>query len=93
MSISRFRRILISALVVISLSVSVAGSTAPSALQFIKVAELHALLVCGTPPVLVDVRTHEEYAARHITGAVSIPLPEVGRRVSEIPRDRIVVLY
>jgi hypothetical protein len=52
MSISRFRRILTSALVAISLSVSAAGSTAPIVLQFIKVVELHALLVRGTPPAL-----------------------------------------
>jgi len=62
-------------------------------LVFIKVAEVHGLLARGTPLVLVDVRSREEYEARHIRGAVSIPLPEVVQRAGEIPRDRVVVLY
>jgi rhodanese-related sulfurtransferase len=61
--------------------------------QFIKVADAHALVARGTPPVLVDVRSPQEYAARHIAGAVSIPLNEIARRAREIPRYPLVVLY
>jgi rhodanese-related sulfurtransferase/DNA-binding HxlR family transcriptional regulator len=43
--------------------------------------------------VLVDVRPQEEYAAGHIEGARSIPLDELERRISELPRGREVVAY
>lgn len=43
--------------------------------------------------VLVDVRPREEFAAGHIEGARSIPLPELERRLAELPPDREVVAY
>jgi rhodanese-related sulfurtransferase/predicted transcriptional regulator len=43
--------------------------------------------------VLVDVRPEEEYAAGHIEGARSIPLDELERRLSELPRGGEVVAY
>jgi rhodanese-related sulfurtransferase/biotin operon repressor len=43
--------------------------------------------------VLVDVRPPEEFAAGHIEGARSIPLPELERRLAELPPDREVVAY
>ena len=42
---------------------------------------------------VLDVRPAAEYQAGHITGAVSIPLEDLGRRLSEIPRDQPVVAY
>jgi rhodanese-related sulfurtransferase/DNA-binding transcriptional ArsR family regulator len=42
---------------------------------------------------LLDVRPPEEYEAAHIPGAVSVPLPELAKRVSELPRRREVVAY
>jgi rhodanese-related sulfurtransferase len=35
----------------------------------------------------------EEYRAGHIRGALSIPLKELERCLSELPRDRDVVAY
>ncbi len=47
----------------------------------------------GRAPVIVDVRSPEEWAQDgHIEGAVLIPLPALGLRVDEIPRDRPVVM-
>jgi rhodanese-related sulfurtransferase len=43
--------------------------------------------------VLVDVRPPEEFAAGHIEGARSIPLPELERRLAELPADREIVAY
>lgn len=37
-------------------------------------------------PLVIDVREPDEYASGHADGAVSIPLGEVSRRASEIPR-------
>lgn len=43
---------------------------------------------------LVDVRTSEEYAARHLPGAVNIALGELDQRMNELgPKDANVVVY
>jgi len=43
---------------------------------------------------LLDVRTPEEFAVGHISGAINIPVQELDRRMGEIePKDRAVVLY
>lgn len=42
---------------------------------------------------VLDVRPREEYQAAHIPGALSVPLPELARRLSELPRRREVVAY
>ncbi len=42
---------------------------------------------------LLDVRTSEEYALGTIEGAANIPHYEVRKRLSEIPRDRTVVVF
>jgi rhodanese-related sulfurtransferase/DNA-binding transcriptional ArsR family regulator len=43
--------------------------------------------------VVLDVRPATEFAAGHIPGAVSIPLDELPRRLSELPADVEVVAY
>ncbi len=42
---------------------------------------------------ILDVRPAEEYQAAHISGALSVPLPQLARRLSELPRRREVVAY
>ena len=42
---------------------------------------------------VLDVRPAEEYEAAHIPGALSIPLPQLAKRLSELPRRREVVAY
>jgi ArsR family transcriptional regulator len=39
------------------------------------------------------VRPAEEYAAGHIPGATSVPLPELGKRLDELPREVEIVAY
>ena len=46
----------------------------------------------GTVTVL-DVRPIEEYQAGHIPGAMSIPLKELERHLSEFPHDQEIVAY
>jgi rhodanese-related sulfurtransferase/DNA-binding MarR family transcriptional regulator len=55
-------------------------------------SELMAGLAHGDV-VLVDVRPPEEYAAGHIEGARSIPLPELEQRLAELPDDAEIVAY
>jgi rhodanese-related sulfurtransferase len=40
---------------------------------------------------ILDVCESEEWRARHIPGAIHIPLGELEQRLSELPRDRPVV--
>lgn len=43
--------------------------------------------------VVLDVRPEDEYAAGHIPGAVSIPVGELERRLSELPTEKEIVAY
>lgn len=40
---------------------------------------------------LLDVREQDEWDAGHVEGAQHIPLGELGARLAEVPRDRVVV--
>jgi rhodanese-related sulfurtransferase len=42
---------------------------------------------------VLDVRPTAEYDAGHVPGAISIPLEDLERRLSEVPRDQPVVAY
>ncbi|HEY8454326.1 MAG TPA: rhodanese-like domain-containing protein [Actinopolymorphaceae bacterium] len=42
--------------------------------------------------VFVDVRTAEEYAAGHITGATNIPLDQLAFRLDDLPAGQIVTV-
>jgi rhodanese-related sulfurtransferase len=42
---------------------------------------------------VLDVRPPEEFRAGHLPGALSVPLKELERRLSELPRDREIVAY
>ena len=44
-------------------------------------------------PVVIDVRSADEYAAGHIPGALHIPADELAQWLNEIPRDRPIVPY
>lgn len=43
--------------------------------------------------IVLDVRPVPEYAAGHIAGARSVPVPELARRLKEIPKGKRVVAY
>ncbi len=42
---------------------------------------------------VIDVRPEEEYRSGHIPGALSIPVAQLKRRLSEIPKKREVIAY
>jgi rhodanese-like protein len=60
---------------------------------FTGVERVKAQLDAGSPPMLVDVRSAEEYNAAHLPSAKSMPLSVLPERMAEIPRDIPVVLY
>lgn len=42
---------------------------------------------------VIDARPREEYEAGHIPGAISVPVPELKRRLKDIRKDREVIAY
>jgi rhodanese-related sulfurtransferase len=60
---------------------------------FISVDELVDAIKAGQKPLIIDVRTTEEFQEAHILSAQSAPLAEFKDYVKSIPRDRLVVLY
>ncbi len=42
--------------------------------------------------MVIDVRDDHEYAAGHVAGAASLPLPEVEARMQELPKDQTIYL-
>lgn len=61
--------------------------------EFVGIDQLVADIKTGGKPVLLDVRTKEEFDEVHILGAQSVPLGEFKTYLKSIPRDRPVVLY
>ena len=43
-------------------------------------------------PLVVDVRTPQEFSAGHIAGAVNVPVDDLRSRLGEIPRDRKIAV-
>jgi NADPH-dependent 2,4-dienoyl-CoA reductase/sulfur reductase-like enzyme/rhodanese-related sulfurtransferase len=47
----------------------------------------------GQRPLLVDVRTPQEYTGGHIPGAVNLPVDDLRSRLGELPRDQEIAVY
>jgi rhodanese-related sulfurtransferase len=62
------------------------GSEGPAATP-IAADRLAERILAGSPPLVLDVRTREEYARGHIPGAINIPHDELAGRLSELPGD------
>lgn len=74
------------------------GAEAPPAAAAtgpVQPAELAALLAQPNAPLLLDVRTAEEYAQGHIAGATHVPVQELAARIEELApyRGRGVITY
>lgn len=61
--------------------------------EFIGIDQLIADIKASAKPLLIDVRTKEEFDEVHILGAQSAPLAEFKEYLPSIPRDKPVVLY
>jgi hypothetical protein len=60
--------------------------------QRISVEDAYAAYLDGTA-VFVDARPESDYERRHIPGALSIPLDEVGRRMDELDPQAWIITY
>ena len=80
--------------IAIALGACLAGlAVAESETTSIEPADLQARREAGTAPVVIDVRTAEEYETGHIPGAVNIPHDQIADRISEVDAEHGVALY
>ena len=70
-----------------------AQQSPPANVSLISVDELVSDIQAGKKPLIIDVRTEEEYREAHILGALSAPLTEFNAYLQSIPKDRLVILY
>lgn len=54
-------------------------------------ARAHQLVSAGA--TLLDVRTPQEYNGGHIEGALNIPVDDLDRHMSELPKDKPIVVH
>ena len=60
-------------------------------IAFVEPQQLRELLERGEPVVILDVRSAEEFAAGHVTGAISIPADELAARAGEFAKKATLV--
>ena len=58
----------------------------------ITTVELRAALDKGRA-IVIDTRPRDSYKQNHIKGSISIPVDEVANRITELPRDKMIVTY
>lgn len=54
---------------------------------------LAAQLEAAEPPVVVDVRSEQEWSASHLPGSVNVPLNHLRERIDSLPADRPLVVH
>jgi membrane protein DedA with SNARE-associated domain/rhodanese-related sulfurtransferase len=61
----------------------------------ISVGELRQQIEAGAAPLIVDVRsaTAQTLELRRIPGALNVPVQDAARHLSQLPRDREIILY
>jgi Rhodanese-like domain len=70
-----------------------AQQSPPANVSLISVDELANDIQAGKRPLIIDVRTEEEYREVHILGALSAPLTDFNAYLQSVPKDRLVILY
>ncbi len=80
--------------IVLGVWIATVGTAAgPKEAPSVTAAELAELRKSGVAPVVIDVRSSEEYASGHIPGAVNIPFEQVADRIAEVDAPHGVALY
>lgn len=85
-------RVLLTALLLLS---GIACQAETSNIETITPAELSQRLKEPNPPIILDVRTRDEYSSGHIDTALNLPHDELERRLDEIPGNKTseIVVY
>ena len=73
---------------------TIGKATGEPAVIDITVEEAHQMLEeKPEETILLDVRTKKEYDSEHIPEAKLIPLPELGNRIGELDKSKIIIVY
>lgn len=81
------------ALLFVAFLVLFACTADTSAAPTLSVADLARQMQTSNAPLVVDVRSAEEFATGHIPGARNIPFQEIGGRMDELDSPTGVALY
>jgi rhodanese-related sulfurtransferase len=72
---------------------SSSGHIAPAdGVKRVTTVEVRDALSKGTA-IVIDVRGDSVYKQSHIKGSISIPENQIATRLSELPRDKMIVTY
>ena len=71
----------------------VAGGSTLAKFEEITVDEAYQLFSGDEDHLFIDVRSKDEYDTIHIEGAIHIPVSEIQSRLSEIPEDKLIIVY
>ena len=82
-------------LMLIPLLIGCNGGNNKNAYEQISPAEAKALMDSKDGYIILDVRTPEEFAERHIEGAILIPDYEIGEKAESIltDKDQLILVY
>ena len=83
------RRLLLLALLSAATLAQATGLRSPG----IDPQDLNDWLETAAPPLVIDVRTPDEYSSGHIPRAVNMPVPTVTKHLDQIRQAQDVVLY
>ena len=61
--------------------------------QNISARDVKSLMEKNKNIYLLDVRTPQEYSQGRLAGSVLIPLGEFERRIREVPKNKIIIVY
>ena len=61
--------------------------------EMIRPNQLRARQEMGEGPLVLDVRSPEEFAAGHVPGAMNIPGDELPAHLETLPRSRPIIVY
>ena len=82
-------------LLLLPLLVGCSGGNSKNVYEQITPAEAKALMDSEDGYIILDVRTPEEFAERHIEGAILIPDYEIGEKAESIltDKDQLILVY
>jgi phage shock protein E len=91
MKLSAFRICMVPAL----LMATILAGAAETSNTPIAPADLAALIEAGDAPIILDVRTEDEFSDGHIPGAINIPHTELSDRIMELDgyQDKEIILH
>jgi rhodanese-related sulfurtransferase len=85
--------ILMKKVVLAVMAVCMTWSVALAGVQDISSREAKKMLEKNKNIFLLDVRTPQENSQARLPGAMLIPVGEIERRVAEVPKNRIILVY